>query len=58
MKEDEMGRACNMRGRDKKCIQFWSAHLNGKRPPKHLCTDWKIILKWPEKKKSGRVWTR
>jgi hypothetical protein len=33
--EDELGRACSIHGRDKKCIEFWSESLMGG-------TTWKI----------------
>jgi hypothetical protein len=53
-----MGRACNVHGKNDKCIQNFSQKTKGNRPLGRPKNGRRIIFKWTSKKYSQMMWIR
>jgi hypothetical protein len=46
-----------MRGRNEKCVVFWSENLKGRNQLENLGVDGRIMLKWILENCDGKVWS-
>jgi hypothetical protein len=55
IKEDEMGEACDMHGRDANAYRILVGSPEGNYQLEDIGVDWRILLKWLFNKRYGRL---